>query len=79
MQIRNKFIKIEQYLQLIEELLKLDNISYIAKNFRERSKENRFLRKQNNLFSATSNAKNSITSITKIIVTTQIKDNTSNN
>jgi len=67
---RNKFIKIEQRLQLIEKLLKLNNISYIARNFKERNKENRFLYKQDNLSSAISDAKNSITSITKIIVTT---------
>jgi len=67
---RNKFIKMKQRLQLIEKLLKLNSISYIARNFKERNKENRFLYKQDNLSSAISDAKNSITSITKIIVTT---------
>jgi len=76
---RNKFIKIEQRLQSIRELLRLNNISYIARNSRKRNKENRFSCKQNNSFSAINNAKNSITSIIKIIVTTQIRDSTNNN
>jgi len=67
---RNKFIKIEQRLQSIEKLLRLNNIFYIARNFKKCNKENRFLRTQNNLFSAISNAKNSITLINKIIITT---------
>jgi len=37
---RNKFIEIEQRLQLIEKLLKLNNISYIAKNSKKYNKEN---------------------------------------
>jgi len=76
---RNKFIKIEQRLQLIKKLLKLNNIFYIARNSRKRNKENRFLCKQNNSFNAISNAKNSITLIIKIIIITQTKDSTSNN
>jgi len=76
---RNKFIKIKQRLQLIEKLLRSSNIFYIARNFKKHNKENRFLRKQNNSSSAINNAKNSITLIIKIIVTTQIKDSTSNN
>jgi len=67
---RNKFIKIELRLQLIKKLLKLDSISYIARNSKKRNKENRFLRKQDNSFSAINNAKNFITSIIEIIVTT---------
>jgi len=69
-QMRNKFIKIEQRLQLIKKLLKSSSISYIAKNSKERNKENRFSRKQNNSFSATNNTKSFITLIIKIIVTT---------
>ena len=69
MQIRNKFIEIEQYLQLIEKLLKLNSIFYIAKNSKKYNRENRFLRKQNNLSSATSNTNNSIILIIKITVT----------
>jgi len=69
-QMRNKFIEIEQCLQLIKKLLRLSNIFYIARNFKKCNKENRFLRKQNNSSSATSDAKNFITSIIKIIVTT---------
>jgi len=76
---RNKFIEIEQRLQLIKELLRSNNIFYIVENSRERNKENRFSRKQNNSSSATNDAKNSITLITKIIVIIQIKDSTSNN
>jgi len=67
---RNKFIKIEQRLQLIKKLLKLNNIFYIVENFRERNKENRFSCEQNNSFNATSNAKNFITLIIKIIIIT---------
>jgi len=66
---RNKFIKIEQYLQLIEKLLRLNSISYIAKNSKEYNKENQSLRKQNNLFSATNNIKNSTRLIIKTTVT----------
>ncbi len=40
---RNKFIEIEQRLQLITKLLKSNNIFYIAKNFKKRNKKNRFL------------------------------------
>jgi len=76
---RNKFIKIEQRLQLIEKLPKSNNISYIAKNSKKRSRENWFLYEQDNSFSATNDAKNSITSITKIIVITQIRSSVSNN
>ncbi len=78
-QIYNKFIEIEQYLQSIEKLSRLNNIFYIAKNSEKRNKENRFLRKQNNLFSATDNANNSIMLITEITVTTQIRDSISSN
>jgi len=66
---RNKFIKIEQYLQLIKKLLKLNNIFYIAKNFKKYNKENRFSYEQDNLFNVTNNAKNFIILITKIIIT----------
>ena len=76
---RNKFIKIEQCLQLIKKLSRLNSISYIAKNFKKRNKENRFSRKQNNLFSAINNAKNFIILIIKTIVTTQTKDIINNN
>ncbi len=65
---RNKFIRIEQHLQLIKKLLKLNNIFYIAKNSKRRNKENWFSREQDNSSSATNDAKNSTTSITKIIV-----------
>jgi len=65
---RNKFIEIEQRLQLIKKLSKSNSISYIARNSKERNKENRFLREQDNSSSAISNAKNSITLVTKIIV-----------
>jgi len=65
---RNKFIEIKQRLQLINKLLRLSSIFYIARNSKERNKENWFSRKQNNSFSAINNAKNSITSITKINV-----------
>ncbi len=58
---RNKFIKIEQRLQLIKKLLKLNSIFYIAKNFKRRNKKNRSLCEQNNLFSAINNANNFIT------------------
>ncbi len=68
MQIRNKFIEIEQYLQLIEKLLKLNSIFYIAKNFKKYSRKNRSLYKQDNLFSATNNINNFIILIIKIIV-----------
>jgi len=76
---RNKFIEIEQYLQLIKKLLKSSNISYIVENSRKHNKENWFSRKQNNSSSAINNTKNSITSITKIIITTQIKNSINNN
>jgi len=76
---RNRFIKIKQCLQSIEELSKLDNIFYIAKNSKKRNKENRFSCERNNSSSATNNTKNFITSITKIIVTIQIKDSISDN
>jgi len=66
-------------LQLIEKLSRLDNISYIARNFKKRNRENRFSRKQNNLFSAINNAKNSIILIIKTIVTTQTKNSINNN
>jgi len=66
---RNKFIKIKQRLQLIKKLLKLNNISYIARNSKRRNKENRFLCEQNNSFDATSDAKNSIMLIIKITIT----------
>jgi len=66
---RNKFIRIKQRLQLFIKLLRLNSISYIARNFKRYNKENRFLRKENNLFSAINNTKNSITSIIKIILT----------
>ena len=36
---RNKFIEIKQRLQLIKELLRLSNIFYIARNFKERNKK----------------------------------------
>ncbi len=36
---RNRFIEIEQYLQLIKKLLRLNNIFYIAKNSKERNKK----------------------------------------
>ncbi len=65
---RNKFIEIKQYLQLIKKFLRSDNISYIAENFKKYNKENRFLRKQNNLSSAINNTNNSIILITKTTV-----------
>jgi len=65
-------------LQLIKQLLRLDNIFYIAKNFKKYSKENRFLRKQDNLFSATNNTNNFTILITKITITIQIKNNINN-
>ena len=37
---RSKFIEIEQRLQLIKKLLRLNNIFYIARNSKRRSKEN---------------------------------------
>ncbi len=40
---RNRFIEIEQYLQLIKKLLKSSSIFYIARNFKRRNKENRSL------------------------------------
>jgi len=76
---RDKFIKIEQRLQLIEKLLRSNSISYIVENSRERNKENRFSRKQNNSFSVISDAKNFITLIIKIIITTQTRDSINNN
>jgi len=76
---RNKFIEIEQRLQSIKKLLRLSNIFYIAKNFKQRNKKNRFSYKQYNSFSAINDAKNSIILIIKIIVITQIRDNISNN
>ncbi len=77
--IYNKFIEIKQCLQSIKKLLKLNSIFYIVKNFKRHNKENRFLYKQNNLSSAINNTNNSITLITKIIVTIQIKDSINNN
>ncbi len=70
MQMRNKFIEIEQRLQSIKKLSRLDSIFYIARNSRERNKKNRFSRKQDNSSSAINDAKNFIILITKIIVTT---------
>lgn len=67
-QMRNRFIKIEQYLQLIKKLLRLNNFFYIVKNSKKYNRENRFLRKENNLFSAINNAKNFITLIIKTVV-----------
>ena len=78
-QIYNKFIEIKQYLQLIEKFLRSDSISYTAENSKKYNKENRFLYKQNNLFSATNNTNNSIILITETTVTTQIRDSISNN
>ncbi len=78
-QIYNKFIGIKQYLQLIEKLLKLNSISYIAENSEKYNKENRFLRKQNNLFSAINNTNNFIISIIEITVTIQIRNSISSN
>jgi len=66
---RNKFIKIEQRLQLIEKLSRSNNISYIARNFKKYNRENRSFRKQNNSSSTINNAKNSIILITKITIT----------
>ncbi len=37
---RNKFIEIKQYLQLIKKLLRLSSIFYIAKNFKKYNKKN---------------------------------------
>jgi len=37
---RNKFIEIKQYLQLIKKLLRLNNTSYIVKNFKKYNKKN---------------------------------------
>jgi len=65
---RNKFIKIEQRLQLIKKLLKLNNIFYIARNSRRRNRENRFSREQDNSSSAINDAKNSITLIIEITI-----------
>jgi hypothetical protein len=65
---RNRFIKIEQYLQLIKKLLRLNNFFYIVKNSKKYNRENRFLRKENNLFSVINNAKNFITLIIKTVV-----------
>jgi len=76
---RNKFIEIEQRLQLIEKLSKSNNISYIARSSKKYNKENRFLRERNNSSSAISDAKNSIISITKITKTIQIKDSINDN
>ena len=70
MQMRNKFIEIEQRLQSIKKLSRLDSIFYIARNSRERNKKNRFSRKRNNSSSAINNTKNSIILIIEIIVTT---------
>ncbi len=66
-------------MQLIKKLLKLNNIFYIAKNSKKYNRENRFLYKQDNLFSITNNTNNSIILITKIIITIQIRNNISNN
>ncbi len=68
-QIYNRFIEIKQCLQLIEELLRLNSIFYIAKNSKKRNKENRFLRKQDYLFSAINNTNNFIILITKTTIT----------
>ncbi len=68
-QIRNRFIEIEQYLQLIKKFLKSDSIFYIAENSEKYNRENRFLRKQNNLFSTINNTNNSTISIIKTTVT----------
>ncbi len=65
---RNKFIEIKQYLQLIKKLLRLNSISYIAKNSKKYNRENWFLCKQDNLFSAINNTNNSITLIIKITI-----------
>ncbi len=40
---RNRFIEIKQYLQSLEKLLRLNNIFYIAKNFKRYNRENRSL------------------------------------
>ncbi len=78
-QIRNRFIEIKQYLQLIKKLLKSNSISYIVENSKKHNRENRFLYKQNNLSSAINNANNFIILITKTIVTIQTKDSINNN
>ncbi len=65
----NRFIEIKQHLQLIEKLLRLNNISYIVENSKKYNRENRSLREQDNLFSTIDNTNNSIISITKTTVT----------
>ncbi len=65
----NRFIEIKQHLQLIEKLLRLNNISYIVENSKKYNRENRSLREQDNLFSTIDNTNNSIISITKTTIT----------